>query len=130
MHQQHDDPRVRLVLIGFGEPQRLAAVARKLGWPGDVLGDGPRALYQRLGIGRAPWWRVYNPGTLLTYAKARAAGTPLPRRLDEDTRQLGADAVALDGAVVRVWRPRSPDDRPPAAEVLAAASAVADEASD
>jgi hypothetical protein len=33
----------------------------------------------------------------------------------------GADAVAVDGTVVRVWRPRSPDDRPAASEVVAEA---------
>ena len=125
MHQQHDDPRVRLVLIGFGDARRLSAVARKLGWPGLVLSDRPRSLYRRLGIGRAPLWRVYNPGTLLVYARGLRAGQPLPRRLDEDTRQLGGDAVLVDGSVVRLWRPASPDDRPPAGEVLREASRLA-----
>jgi ABC-type amino acid transport substrate-binding protein len=37
----------------------------------------------------------------------------------EDTRQLGADAVVVDGTVVRLWRPRSPDDRPAASAVVA-----------
>jgi hypothetical protein len=38
----------------------------------------------------------------------------------EDTRQLGADAIMIDGVVRRLWRPRSPDDRPAAAQVIAA----------
>jgi hypothetical protein len=67
-------------------------------------------------------WRVYSPGTLATYAGALARGHRLSRPA-EDTRQLGADAVKVDGQVRALWRPRTPDDRPPAAEVIAAAQA-------
>lgn len=122
MHRQHSDSRVGLVLVGFGDPRRLAAIAGKLGWPGRVLSDPTRTLYTRLGIGRAPWWRVYTPSTLLTYAKAIGRPPKVSGRPDEDTRQLGADAILLDGVIVRLWRPRSPDDRPPADEVLTEAS--------
>ncbi len=115
------DPRTGLVLVGFSPPDRLAAIARHLGWPGRVLGDPDRVLYRRLGIGRAPWWRVYSPGTLATYVRAWRPGGQLPRNAGEDTRQLGGDAIMIDGTVVTVWRPRSPDDRPAAADVLAAA---------
>ncbi len=113
---------VRLVLVGFSPPDRLAAVVRRRGWRGTVLGDPGRELYRRLGVGRAPWWRVYSPGTLLTYARSLARGGTLPRTT-EDTRQLGADAVVVDGVVVTLWRPRTPNARPPAREVLAAARA-------
>ena len=41
----------------------------------------------------------------------------------EDTRQLGGDAIMIDGIVRQLWRPRSPDDRPAAAEVIAATRA-------
>jgi hypothetical protein len=43
---------------------------------------------------------------------------PAPRRRamavppTEDTRQLGGDAVLVDGRVVQLWRPRTPNDRP------------------
>jgi hypothetical protein len=121
VQERHDDPRVGLLLVGFSPPERLAAIARRLGWQGAVLGDPDRALYARLGIGRAPWWRVYTPATLARYARARRAGHRLPPSTGEDTRQLGGDAIMVDGTVVTVWRPRSPDDRPAAAEVLAAA---------
>jgi hypothetical protein len=46
-------------------------------------------------------------------------------RAVEDTRQLGADAIMVRGVVRRLWRPRSPDDRPEAAEVVAAARLAA-----
>jgi hypothetical protein len=121
VHETPRDPSVRLVLVGFSPPDRLAALARHLDWPGLVLADPPRRLYGALGLGRAPLWRVYSPRTLLMYARAVVRRERL-RPPVEDTRQLGADAVVVDGSVVRLWRPRSPDDRPEAREVLAEAA--------
>lgn len=126
MHQLLDHPAVGLVMVGFSPADRLAALARHLGWPGRVVSDPDRRVYAALGLGRAPLWRVYSPRTLLTYARAVRAGKQLPRPV-EDTRQLGGDAVLVDGAVLRLWRPRTPDDRPPAAEVVAAAVDLADD---
>jgi hypothetical protein len=115
-------PRPGLILVGFSPPAPLAAIARHLGWPGLVLTDPHLLLYRRLGIGRAPLRHFYSPGTLATYAAALARGHRLARPV-EDTRQLGADAIMVRGVVRRLWRPRSPDDRPAAAEVIAATGA-------
>lgn len=120
MQEQRDDPDVGLVWIGFSPPGPLAGLARHLGWTAPVLADEQRRVYQALRLGRAPVWRAYSPGTLLRYARAAASGTSI-RRPVEDTRQLGADAVAVDGVVRNLWRPRTPDDRPDVAEVLATA---------
>jgi hypothetical protein len=120
VHQARDDPRSGLILVGFSPPRPLAALARHLGWPGLVLADPGRVLYRRLGVGRAPLWRVYSPRTLAIYAAAVTRGHR-PARPVEDTRQLGADALVVDGIVRLLWRPRTPNDRPPAAEVIAAA---------
>lgn len=114
------DARIGLIAVGFSPPRPLAAIARHLGWTGLVLADPDRALYQRLGVGRAPLRRVYSPGTLATYAGALARGHRLTRPV-EDTRQLGADAIMAQGAVRRLWRPETPDDRPAASEVITAA---------
>lgn len=125
MQQDHGDiDDVGLVAVGFSPIDRLGAIARHLGWTGLVLSDPSRALYRRLGIGRAPWWRVYSLGTLAIYGRALAARQHLARP-EEDTRQLGGDAILVDGTVTTLWRPRSPDDRPPAAEVLCAARSAA-----
>jgi hypothetical protein len=121
VHESSNDPQVTLVFVGFSPPERLRGLARHLRWPGPVLSDQPRNLYAALGVGRAPLWRLYNPGTLRMYGKALLRGT-LPKRPVEDTRQLGADAIVVDGTVVRLWRPRSPDDRPDASAVIAAAA--------
>ncbi len=122
MREHNANDSVGLVLIGFSPPERLAALARHLRWPGLVLSDPTRRIYQQLGFGRAPLWRVYSARTVLTYARAVRTGHRLPRPV-EDTRQLGGDAIVVDGTVVQLWRPRSPDDRPTASEVLAAAEA-------
>jgi hypothetical protein len=58
---------------------------------------------------------VYSPATLAAYAAAAARCHRL-RRPVEDTRQLGADAIMADGVVRQLWRPRSPNDRPPASQ--------------
>jgi hypothetical protein len=116
------DARLGLILAGFSPPRPLAAIARHLGWPGRILSDPGRILYRRLGVRRAPLRRVYSPATLATYAAAVARGQRLALPV-EDTRQLGADAIIASGVVRRLWRPRTPADRPPAAEVVAAAQA-------
>lgn len=123
MQRCHDDPHIGLTAVGFSPVDRLQAILDRIGWRGTVLSDPDRLLYRRLGIGRAPLWHVYSPGTLRIYARALAGGHRLPRP-EEDTRQLGADAVMVDGCVVNVWRPSSPDDRPAADQVLAAARAA------
>lgn len=121
MHQAHDDAGVGLVAVGFSPADRLASIARHLGWKGLVLADPERVLYRRLGVGRARWWRIYTPGTLAIYARA-IRGRQKLRRPEEDTRQLGADAVMVSGTVRTLWRPASPDARPTAAAVLGAAA--------
>jgi hypothetical protein len=117
VHEQHDNPAVGLVLVGFSPPERFTALARHLRWPGLVLVDPSQQIYQALGIGRAPLGRVYSPGTLLTYARAAKHGR-WPSPPTEDTRQLGGDAVLVDGRVVQLWRPARPTTGRPRAPCL------------
>lgn len=114
------DGRVPMVTVGFSPAAPLAALAEHLGLTGRVLSDPGRLLYRRLGLRRAPVWRVYSPGTLLRYAGLAARGRTLHRPV-EDTRQMGGDALVVDGRVVRLWRPATPDDRAVPATVVAAA---------
>ncbi len=117
MHALLAGSGVGLVGVGFSPPAGLAPLADHLGWTGPFLSDPGRQVYRARDLPRAPVWRVYSPGTLLRYARAAARGRRLARPV-EDTRQLGGDAVVVDGTVVRRWRPRTPDDRV-APEVLA-----------
>jgi hypothetical protein len=112
---------VGLVMVGFGPPERVAATAASLGWQGEALADPERVLYRRLGLGRASLRAVYTPATLAFYARALRRGVRLERS-EEDTRQLGGDAVLVDGVVRWLWQSASPDDRPSAEEVVAEAN--------
>ncbi|MGH3621156.1 MAG: peroxiredoxin-like family protein [Sciscionella sp.] len=121
MHQQHTNPRIGLIAIGFSPPEALAELAQHLSWAHPFLSDEHRSLYAALGLGRAALHHVYSPGTLAYYARATLRGEHLARPV-EDTRQLGGDAVVKDGVIVRRWRPRSPDDRVAPAALIAAAA--------
>lgn len=114
------DGSAALVVVGFSPAPALAQLADHLGLTGMVLSDVDRVVYQLLGLGRAPLWRVYSPGTLWYYARQKARGRPLPAPV-EDPRQMGGDALVQDGTVVRFWRPRTPDDRADPRRIAAAA---------
>lgn len=108
--QEALDGAVPLVVVGFSPADALAPLAERLGLTGPVLSDPDRTLYRRLGLRRAPVWRVYSPGTMARYALLKLRGATL-RRPVEDTRQMGADALIVSGRVERLWRPATPDDR-------------------
>lgn len=121
MLRGNTDPRIGLVAVGFSPPDALAPLAEQLDWRYPFLSDEQRAVYHALDLGRAGLGRVYSPRTLATYARARLRGTRLARPV-EDTRQLGGDAIIHDGAVASRWRPRTPEDRVPATDLLHAAA--------
>lgn len=108
---------VRAAVVTFSPVEGLARYRRHLGIDRGlgalpVLSDIDRVVYRRLDLERAPLHRVYNPRTLLMYARGLLSGRRIRLPVD-DTRQLGADVV-LDrtGLVVSVTRSSSPDDRP------------------
>ncbi|MGI9119322.1 MAG: peroxiredoxin-like family protein [Acidimicrobiales bacterium] len=111
--------------VGFSPAEPLAALADHLDWPWPFLSDPDRVLYHRLGLGRARLRDVYTPATVRLYRQAAQRGEAVHRPV-EDSRQLGGDAVVRAGRVVRLFRPASPDDRPPVDTLLAALAEVAD----
>ena len=112
------------VVIAFAdEPARLAAYRRHLGLEVTavpVLSDPERRLYGLLGAGRGTFRQVWSPGTLAMYARLIRKGRRL-RRPQEDTHQLGADAVVdRSGRLRRVWLQSGRDERPDISEIVAA----------
>lgn len=112
------------VAVGFSPPAALAGLAGHLGWTGPFCSDEDRALYHRLGLGRAPVSRLFTSGTRAVYAAALKRGTPVERPV-EDIRQLGGDALVVGGVARVVFRPSSPDDRPEVDELLEACRSLA-----
>jgi peroxiredoxin len=111
------------IAVSFSPAQPLALLAKHLEWPWPFLSDPHRLAYARLRVPRAPLRDVYTAGTLQRYARAVLHRQRI-RRPVEDTRQLGADAVVVDGHAVRILRSRSPDDRPAMETLLEALASV------
>jgi peroxiredoxin len=124
LHPQLEELGFSLVAVGFSPPEALAALAAHLAWPFPFCSDGERALYGRLGLGRAGAGQVFTPATRAVYAAAAERGIVAERPV-EDIRQLGGDALAVGGTARVVFRPSSPDDRPSADQLLAAARTLA-----
>ncbi|WP_219418770.1 AhpC/TSA family protein [Pseudonocardia nigra] len=124
MQRDLSDTGIGMITIGFRPPQPLHDLADYLHLTGPMVSDEQRTVYRLLGLRRAPLRRVYSPGTLAFYTRARRRGQQLQRPV-EDTRQLGGDAIIADGVVTRRWAPRSPDDRVTPARLVAAARTAA-----
>ena len=112
-----------VVAVGFDRADLLGGLAERLGWSSAFLADEDRRLYARLGMRRAPRWRVWSPRTLAFYRRA-VRGEPVPDDpAPVDVYQMGGDAVVVEGVAVRRWLPRTPVDRVAPAVVVAAARA-------
>ncbi len=118
--QDELDGAVPLVVVGFSPADALAPLAEHLGLTGLVLSDPDRRLYHQLGLRRAWIWQVYSPGTIARYALLTLRGATLHEPV-EDTRQMGGDALLVDGRIEWLWRPATPDDRAAPARVAGAA---------
>lgn len=112
-----------LVAVGFSPPEALAQLAEHLSWQGAFYSDPGRALYDRLEVGRASLRQVFNLGTLARYGRSLRGGARIDRPV-EDIRQLGADLLVVGGVARVIARPTGPDDRPPVADLVAAAVAL------
>lgn len=110
----------RIAVVTFADPSRLAAHRARLEVPFPVLTDPTLATYHEFGFTRGNRRAIWNPSTLRFYAGALRSRRPLARPT-EDIYQLGGDVV-IDAAGRLVYRYASAhsDDRPPAAELVAA----------
>ncbi len=109
-----------VIAIGFAPIEMLRKQTEELDLPYPFLHDPDRTAYRTLGLGRATWWQVYGPATWWTYARLLLRGHRL-RRTEVDGGQLGGDIVVdADGRITLARASRTPTDRPPVAELLAA----------
>lgn len=109
-----------IALITFTHERNLRGFRHRLGISYPVLADESRAVYRAYGLGRGSWWRIWGFRTLRAYARLLRSGARLSRPTG-DTLQLGGDFVVdSHGVLAYAYRSRSPDDRPPIDELIAA----------
>jgi hypothetical protein len=116
------------VFVAFDDPELLRrtmfADIDVDALPFDIAVDRARTSYRAWGLRRArrrDIWR--DPGVYRTYWRLLHAGDRL-RAGGSDPLQLGGDFVLDRARRVAYARPQERDDRPPAAELLAAARRV------
>ena len=112
---------IRIVVISFAGPERLAEYQKLHQWPFAVLADPERNAYRYFGLAKLPWYRVFSPATIRLYARLLLQGRKLENYGRDDYRQSGGDfLVDSDGRTVLAHRSRDPADRPPVNALLAA----------
>jgi hypothetical protein len=117
---------VGVVAVAFAAPESLADWATRLGLDGvTLLADPERILYTEFGLGRASFARVWlDPRVWQRYAELLLHGRRLERP-DDDTLQLGGDAlVDAEGRIRWIYRSRGPEDRPSLLEIVTAVRAI------
>lgn len=110
-----------IIAVTFAKPPLLHAFQEEMDLPFPVLGDPERTVYRAFGFDRAGFARVWlDPRVWRRYAHLLRSGRRL-RATEQDTLQLGGDAV-IDraGRVVWIHRSRGPEDRPTVETVAAA----------
>ena len=112
---------IRIVVISFAGPERLAEYQKLHQWPFAVLADPERNAYRYFRLAKLPWYRVFSPATIRLYARRLLQGRKLENYGRDDYRQSGGDFL-LDsaGRTVFAHRSRDPADRPPVNALLAA----------
>jgi hypothetical protein len=117
--------QARVACVTFAEPAMLRAFEAGLELDRlELYGDPWRRTYQAFGFGRGSVARVWlDPRVWRRYAGLVLRGRPL-QRAEQDTLQLGGNAVLdANGHGRWIFRSRGPDDRPPVTDLLAALDA-------
>ena len=116
-----DEIPAKVVCVTFTGPPLLDAFREELDLPFDLHADTDRELYRALGFGRGSFAAVWlNPKVWTSYAKLIARGRR-PKPPQDDTMQLGGDAVTnTEGEVTWVYPSASPADRPSVDQLIAA----------
>lgn len=129
MHQHRDRiaaTGATAVFVAFDEAERLRSTMLaevELAYP--VAVDPDRSTYRAWGLRRAAWREIWlDPRVWWRYARLIIGGERL-RSSGEDSLQLGGDFVVAPDRTIAYSRPQVRDDRPPVAELIAAAADLA-----
>jgi peroxiredoxin len=119
-HKAEFDRRaVKIVVVSFAEPEKLARYQERHRWPFMILADPERKAYQRLALKRLSWFRVFSPATLKLYSKLMREGRLREDYGREDIYQAGGNFL-LDrtGSIFFAHRSQNPADRPSVQKLL------------
>lgn len=119
--ERNDEIGARIACITFADPERLAGFQRKMQLPYGLYADPGREVYRAFGFERASLRRVWlDPRVWWRYAVLLARGRR-PQASEEDTLQLGGDAVLdAEGRLSWLYLSRGPEDRPAVDELVRA----------
>lgn len=116
-----DERGVRVVVVSFAQPDRLAGYQAQHQWPFVVLADPERKAYQAFGLRQLSWLRVFSPATLKLYWSLLRKGRKLRSYGQDDYYQGGGDFVLdREGNLLFSHPSRDPSDRPSAKCLLEA----------
>jgi hypothetical protein len=115
----------QLLAICFDAPERAERYARDQQLDVPLLVDRQRRVYRAYGLEPGAFWRFLLPPVVLGQLQLMASGRR-QQRPEEDPLQLGGDFVVdPSGRLALVHPSKDPTDRPPVAELLAAAEQAA-----
>lgn len=117
-------PATSVVLITFGDSDRLDEYSRTSSYDFPILVDPDRRAYRSYGLGRTSLQRVWGLRAARRYYELfRTEGIKPIRGATDDTRQLGGDfVIASDGRLAYGFWGEGPDDRPTVDALIAAAA--------
>ncbi|MBW2276544.1 MAG: AhpC/TSA family protein [Deltaproteobacteria bacterium] len=121
----------QVLVVSFGEPERVAWLVEDLNLPFRVAADPSRGVYQAFGLAKASFFRVWHPRVIVKYMKLIRSGMKIPHRdVAADLWQLGGDFVIdADGVVRYTYYSEGPEDRPSVDELIAELSSSRSDAS-
>jgi peroxiredoxin len=118
---------VRVVLVGNGTPEQLAAFVERQALGGaevDLVTDPSLGAYQALGLVRSAW-STMGPRALYDLARTMGAGYP-HRHVEGDRTQQGGAVLVDAGGIVRFFhRNRTIADHASASDLVEAALRLA-----
>lgn len=117
---------VRVIVVSFARPERLAFYQEQRRWPFVVLADPDRRAYQAFGLKRLSWLQVFSPATIKLYWSLLRKGRKVRNYGQDDYYQGGGDFLLdRDGKVLFSHPSRDPSDRPSANRLLEAIDEIA-----
>ncbi len=125
--QQFAQRNCSILVVTQAQPQQLAHYVRRMGWQVPLVCDPERAVYRLFGLERTSWLTFLHPRVVWGYFRGMLRGYRLKMPYwGEDVRQLGGDFL-LDRhrRLLFAYRSAVPTDRPAAATLLEALSALA-----